>query len=271
MQLISFMDYIISATYGIVQGVTEFLPISSSGHLVVMHDLMPLPVKNDLLFDVLMHLATLLALICFFRNEIPELFFGFFRSFSGKTGVYEKLSRQIILSSVPACLAGAVLGEKIETVRTIVVVPLMLIFGGALFIIVEKLGRKTDDPEKLSRSKVLTIGLAQALALVPGVSRSGITVTAGMALGLKRKAAVRFSFLMAIPIILGANVSEFFKPGIFGEAAGEFGPISAGFIFAFVSGWLAVKYFLRFAEKHDLVPFAFYRFILAAVIMLWAI
>ncbi|MCK4554620.1 undecaprenyl-diphosphate phosphatase, partial [Candidatus Parcubacteria bacterium] len=199
------MDYINAIIFGIIQGITEFLPISSSGHLVILHKFFNLPIKNELAFDVALHLATLLAVVWFFKNDIYNLLKSWFKSFTGHSDEFSKLSWLIILATIPAGLAGWYFEEMVEhTFRSINVVVVMLVIGGVLLLIVEKISRKTDDLKNLNWAKALIIGLAQAIALIPGTSRSGITIIAGLGAKLKRQAAIRFSFLMSVPIIFGA-------------------------------------------------------------------
>ncbi len=279
------MDYLNAIIFGVIQGITEFLPVSSSGHLVVLHKLILLPVKNELAFDVVLHSATLLAVVWFFRADIVKLGIGFIRSFkifskkdsghsAGADSLYGKLSWFLILATVPAALAGIFLEDLIESVlRSPAVVAVMLIAVGALFIVFEKISRKTDKLADLNWKKALIIGLAQAVALIPGTSRSGITIIAGLGAGLKREAAIRFSFLLSIPIIFGASIMKiplmFNAGGGDVSAAGSEMPILAvAFIASFITGLLAIKYFLRFARSHSLNVFAYYRFALAALIII---
>lgn len=263
------MDYINAIIFGIVQGVTEFLPISSSGHLVILHRFISLPVQNELAFDVVLHSATLLAVIWFFREDISRLLKSWLKSFTGYRDEFSKISWLIILATVPAGLAGWLFGDIIESVfRSPIVVAVMLIVVGALFIVLEKVGRKTDELKNLNWSKSLIIGLVQAIALIPGTSRSGITIIAGLFAGLKREAAVRFSMLLSIPVIFGASaakIPQIFKADFIGK---ESALLAIAFFVSFISGIVAIKYFLKFAKEHSLNVFAFYRFVLAIAIII---
>jgi len=262
------MDYINAIIFGIVQGITEFLPISSSGHLVILHNLIGLPVVNVLAFDVALHLATLLAVVWFFKNDVYNLLKSWFKSFTGHRDEFSKLSWLIILATVPASLVGWFFEDMVEDVfRSIEVVVAMLIIGGVLLLITEKVSCKTDELKNLNWAKALIIGIAQAIALIPGTSRSGITIIAGLGVKLNRQAAIRFSFLLSIPIIFGASMRK--VPQVFGAslAGNELAVLIIAFIASFISGFLAIKYFLRFAQKHGLNVFAVYRFALAAVII----
>jgi undecaprenyl-diphosphatase len=263
------MDYINAIIFGVVQGLTEFLPISSSGHLIVLHKFIDLPINNEMVFDVTLHLATLAAVVYFFRADIFRLLAGWFAGFSGKVNYEGNLAWLIILATLPAAIIGAIFGDFIESaMRSDIVVALMLAGVGALFIIFEKISRQTGELESINWKKSFAVGLAQIFSFVPGVSRSGITIIAGLGAGLKREAAVRFSFLISIPIILAASIKE--APKIFeaGLAAREFIILLIAFLTALISGFLAIKYFLRFSKKIRLNVFAYYRFILAALIII---
>lgn len=261
--------YIKAIIFGIVQGITEFLPISSSGHLVVLHNFFDLPIENQLAFDVVLHLATLLAALWFFRHDILILLKSWLKSFIGLRDEYSKISWLIILATIPAAIAGWLFEDMVEfTFRSPVVVVVMLIIVGVLFIVIEKVSLKIKELNSLNWSKALLIGLAQVISLIPGTSRSGITIIAGLSAGLKRGVAVRFSFLLSIPIIFGASIKK--VPEIVGTklVAGEADILITAFIFSFIFGFLTIKYFLRYAERHSLNIFAIYRFILAVIIIL---
>ncbi|MEA3464248.1 MAG: undecaprenyl-diphosphatase UppP [Patescibacteria group bacterium] len=262
------MDYINAIIFGIIQGITEFLPISSSGHLVILHKFINLPIQNEFAFDVALHLATLSAVMWFFKKDILMLSAAWLKSFIGKPNEFSRISWLIILATIPAVLAGLLFEDIIEsTLRSPMVVAIMLIAVGALFIILEKISRKTGELKNLNWKKVLIIGLAQAIALIPGTSRSGITIIAGLGAGLKRQAAIRFSFILSIPIIFGASIKK--VPQIFGTglAGNELVILIVAFVASFISGIFVIKYFLQFARKHSLNVFAIYRFILAGLII----
>lgn len=261
------MIYINAIIFGIIQGLTEFLPVSSSGHLVVLHRLIDLPVSDALTFDVALHLSTLLAVTWFFRDDIVKLFISWIKSLGGRNDEYSRLAWFILLATVPAVLTGFFFEDLIEsTLRSPLVVIFTLIFVGVLLIIFERVSRKKDESIELSWQKSLVIGIAQAFSLIPGVSRSGITIIAGLGAGLKREAAIRLSFLLSVPIILGASIKKI--PQSFGTFS--FGQESLVLLVAFLSsffvGILAIKYFLKFARVYRLDVFAYYRFALAILI-----
>lgn len=264
------MIYINAIIFGIVQGITEFLPISSSGHLVVLHELISLPLKNEVAFDVALHLATLFAIVYFFRTEAWQLFAAWAKSLKGERSVYGRLSWFIILGTIPAAFAGWLFDDYIETVlRSPIVVIIMLVLIGILFIIFEKYSPRVKEYTALNARQTFAIGCAQALALIPGTSRSGITIIAGLGVGLQREAAIRFSFLLSIPILAGAAVKKI--PHLFdaGFQGNELAVMTVAFISAFLTAILTIRYFLRYARGHSLNVFALYRFILAAVLVVY--
>lgn len=259
------MDYINAIIFGIAQGLTEFLPVSSSGHLIILRQFLNIPIQNELSFDVILHFATLLAVSWYFRKDILDLA-------RASEPAKAKLRWLIILATIPAALAGFFLEEAIEYIfRDISVVIAMLAIIGVLFIVAEKISKKEKEIESLNWTKALTVGLAQALALVPGTSRSGITIIAGMFLGLKREEAIRFSFLLSIPIIAGASLAK--APQIMTTSLSsiELNILAISFLASLFSGFFTIKYFLKFAQNHSLVAFAYYRFALAVLLGIFLI
>lgn len=264
-------NYFIAFVYGAVQGITEFLPISSSGHLVILHKYLAFPLQNDLTFDLALHLATVIAVAIYFYKDIWALLIGWFKSLSGKADDNGRLSWLIIIATIPAALAGWLLEGFIENqLRSTLVVAFMLVVVGALFIIAEKVFKKADDLNMLNWEKSIVIGCAQALALIPGTSRSGITIIAGLWAGLKREAAVKFSFLLLIPITLGAFIKK--APGGLANAGGnEWAFVSVAFLSALIFGIIAIKYLISFSKKYSLNIFAYYRFALAILVIALAL
>lgn len=262
------MQYLYAIIFGFVQGITEFVPISSSGHLFILHRIIDLPIVNELAFDVVLHFASLLAVMVFFQKEIWALLLSFLNLLRGKRDNYSKLAFLLLIGTVPAALAGYFFDSLIESVfRSVYVVAFMLFFGGMLFIIFERLGRKVYAMDNLSLSDSLIIGFAQAIALIPGTSRSGITIAAGMFRGLTREAAVRFSFLLSIPIILGASLFKISEISFASLPKDQLNILFVSFIASFISAFFAIKYFIKFVKKYSLNVFAFYRFILAIAIL----
>jgi undecaprenyl-diphosphatase len=256
---------------GVVQGLTEFLPVSSSGHLLLGQYF--LGVDQDrfgLPFDVALHLGTLLAVIAFFWRDLLRMGRAFVRSLSrgrNLTDPDERLAYLILASTVPAALIGFLLEGFFETaVRSPWVVVFNLVLVGVLFIVAEAVGSRSRRADKLRFAEAAGIGLAQAAALVPGVSRSGATITLGLFLGLRREEAARFSFLMTVPIIAGAGSLQLAEAVSEGMGPSEAVMFGAGFVSSAVVGYLAIKFFLSFVAHHSLRAFAYYRFALAAVV-----
>ena len=258
---------------GIVQGLTEFLPVSSSGHLLLGQYFLGLdPDRFGLPFDVALHLGTLVAVVVFFWWYLIRIARAFARSLAphgrNLTDPDQRLAYLILAATIPAAVIGFFLEGFFETaVRSPWVVVFNLVLVGILFIVGEAVGRRSRRAEKLGFWEAIGIGLAQAAALVPGVSRSGATITLGLFLGLRREEAARFSFLMSVPIIAGAGslqLAEVASEGMDGWGVVMFG---AGFLSSAVVGYLTIKFFLRFVAHHSLRAFAYYRFGLAAVVV----
>jgi len=262
------LDYLFTILIGFIQGVTEFLPISSSGHLVIFHEYIGLPISNELAFDVMLHLATLLAVVLYFRKEIKLLALAWFNSLRGQGSRDSQIAWLLLISAIPAALAGAFFENIIEFyLRSTLTVVIMLIIGAVLFILAERTGKRALEIRQLGFWQAIMIGLAQALALVPGTSRSGITIIAGLFIGLKREAAVKFSFLMSIPIIFGAGMKNFAALDFGNMASNELYIMAVASLAAFASGYLAIKYLLKFIKNNSFFVFALYRVILAAIVI----
>ena len=256
---------------GVVQGLTEFLPVSSSGHLLLGQYFLGLDQERfGLSFDVAMHLGTLVAVVAFFWQDLVRMAFAFLRSFRHRdfADPDQRLAYLVLASTVPAALIGYFLEDFFETVvRSPWVVVFNLVLVGVLFIVGEAVGRRTRQASKLTFKEAVFIGLAQAAALVPGVSRSGATITLGLFLGLKREEAARFSFLMSVPIIAGAGTLQLGE--VVSEGMGAYDTLlfGVGFITSAIVGYLAIRFFIRFVVDHSLRAFAYYRFGLATLVV----
>lgn len=265
------MDLLQAIFLGAVQGVTEFLPVSSSGHLLAVPWLFGWP-HFGLTFDVALHLGTTAALLVFFWREWLELLQAFGRGLvqaEARTDFRWKLIWMLALGTIPAGLVGLFFEEQIERwLRDPANVAFTLIGFGAVMWLVDRLSRRQRKLLDLGFRDALLIGLAQTLALAPGVSRSGATITAGLVLGMTREAAARFSFLLATPITLGAGfykVEELLRHG--GLQPEEVLAFGVGILTSFVVGMLAIGFLLRFLQRHSLTAFVLYRFALGAVIL----
>ena len=269
------MDQIVQAiVLGIVQGLTEFLPVSSSGHLIVVPALLGWDEAfiESLAFSVMLHVATLLALLVYFQADWRRLVPAGLatirdRSFRGDPD--RKLAWLLAASTVPAVIAGVALNDVIETVfREPRLVAVTLLVGAAILWLADRLGSRTRHIDGLTFPMALGIGAAQAVALVPGISRSGISISAGLFAGLDREAAARFAFLMATPITAGAGLWEFRKI-VTGEAGVDLPlvPLVAGMVASLVAGLLAIAVTLRFLRTHSTGVFVAYRIALSAVVV----
>jgi undecaprenyl-diphosphatase len=241
---------------GIVQGVTEFLPVSSTAHLILFPWFFKWGgVVDTLTFDVALHAGTLLALIlCFWRDWIELIL------------KKRRLFRLIVMASIPAGVAGFFLNDVAENdLRNPLIISLMLIVVGFLMLVAEK-ANKHKDMEKTGFKDAVVIGVAQAFAIIPGVSRSGITISAGLFRGLEREGAARFSFLLSTPIIAGATLLHL-KKALSSGIGHDLQLFTVGIIASCITGFAAIKFLLVFLKRHPLNLFVYYRFILSAVII----
>lgn len=262
------MDYFNALIFGVVQGITEFIPISSSGHLVLLHEIIELPIENEVSFDVILHLASLMAVVIFFRKDILFLIKSVLNTLKLKKDPHFNLVLAIVIGTIPAALFGYFFNDVIEnTLRSHIVVAITLILGGFLFLASEEIGKKTGKVNEITWKNAIFIGFAQVLALVPGTSRSGITVVAGLFSDLKREDAVRFSFLLSIPVILGASIVKIPEIQFNQLSSLEINILSIAFVSSFVSAIFAIKFFMNFVKKRTLRVFALYRFVLAGIIL----
>jgi undecaprenyl-diphosphatase len=266
------LEFLQAILLGVVQGLTEFLPVSSSGHLLLGQYFLGLDQDRfGLPFDVALHLGTLVAVVTYFWRDLLRMAGAFVRSLSpgGRdlADPDQRLAYLILASTIPAALIGYFLeGFFEEAVRSPWVVVFNLVLVGVLFIVSEAVGSRTRRADKLRFVEAGGIGLAQAAALVPGVSRSGATITLGLFLGLRREEAARFSFLMSVPIIVGAGSLQLAEVAAEGMERSQVAMFVAGFVSSAVVGYLAIRFFLRFVVHHSLRAFAYYRFGLAAVV-----
>jgi undecaprenyl-diphosphatase len=271
------MDLIVQAVVmGIVQGLTEFLPISSSGHLIIFPTLMGWtdPFLDSLAFAVMLHLGTLIALVVAFWADwvrLARALVALIRERSYGTDPDRRVVVLLALTVIPGAVLGALLNDFFEReVRAVGLVAVMLVVGAVILWLADQWGAGRRQMEELSAPAAFGIGLAQAAALIPGISRSGISISAGLFAGLTRESAVRFSFLMSGPIIAGAVLFEARKlVGGDSGLAGNVGPLVAGVVAAFVSGILAIRFLLRYVRRHSFTVFVAYRLVLAAVVAIW--
>ena len=262
------MDILYIIISGIIQSLTEFLPISSSGHLVIWHNLFNSPV-TALHLDIVLHLGSVIALIVYFWKDIVRTLKAWFISFSGKVTAYSRLGWLIILSTIPAALVGFFMEDIITNIfRSIYWVIAMLIIVSIVFLLVERKVRGEGDVFKVGVKEAIYIGLAQCLALIPGTSRSGITIITGMLCKLKRAEAARYSFLLAIPIILGASIRGLMMMASQGTTSTNIIMLGIGLFISFVFSFFVIKFLLKFLNSHSLKVFAYYRLALAFILII---
>lgn len=252
---------------GIVEGLTEFLPVSSTGHLIIVGDLLNFNDDTGKVFEIVIQLAAILAVCWAYRLKLVEL----------TTGVMgrprNRLASHFVLMIVVAFLPAAILGALLHsTIKNVLFNPLVvagaLIVGGLIILIVERPNRynpRQAGIDDISAGDALKIGLAQAVAMIPGVSRSGATIIGGVIFGMSRAAATEFSFFLAIPTMLGATVLDVYKNwGAF--QASDLPVFAVGCIAAFVSAMWTVRFLLRFISSHTFVPFAYYRIVFGLIV-----
>ncbi|AAF93694.1 TPA: undecaprenyl-diphosphate phosphatase [Vibrio cholerae] len=256
------MSYFESFILALIQGFTEFLPISSSAHLILPSAILGWE-DQGLAFDVAVHVGTLAAVVLYFRKEVVSLLSAFFASiFKGDRSKEAKLAWLIVLATIPACLFGFVMKDIVELyLRSAWVIATTTIVFGLLLWYVDKHAELKADEYQADWKKALFIGLAQAVAIIPGTSRSGATITAALYLGFTREAAARFSFLMSIPIIVLAGSYLGLKLVTSGEPVHS-GFLLTGIITSFISAYICIHFFLKLISRMGMTPFVIYRLVL---------
>ena len=258
---------------GFIQGIAEFLPISSSAHLIIFRDLFGVGanIGNDIAmsFDIALHFGTLLAIGIFFFKDFINMFKkGFTKGFKDKEG---KLLWYIIAATIPAAIAGVLFEDVIENaVRTnFIVIAIALIVMGIIIYLVDKYFKAKKDISELTLKDAIIIGCSQVFALIPGFSRSGTTIAAGRCLNLKREDAAKFSFFLSAPVVLGAVILDL-KDSI-GAVIDNFAIFGVGILVSFVVGILCIKFLMKYLKKHDFKVFMWYRLALGILVILWTL
>ena len=268
------MNVAAAVLLGAIQGLTEFLPVSSSAHLILARTFFgwEVPADYGLAFDVALHIGTLAAIVAFFRIEIGAMLRALPSALSPDATPSARMSRLIVIGTIPVVLVAVAFSDYIETVlRTPAVAAGALTLGAAAMLIAERLGERRRTENDLRWSDALFIGCAQASALIPGMSRSGSTIAMGMFLGVRRDAAARFTFLLAIPATVAAAAKEAMALSTMPLPPEAYQAITAGTVVSAGVGYLTIKYFLQFLGGHKLDVFAAYRLVLAAATTVWLI
>ncbi|WP_110650172.1 undecaprenyl-diphosphate phosphatase [Salinicola peritrichatus] len=265
------MDVLHLVALALIQGLTEFLPISSSAHLILPSQLLGWS-DQGLAFDVAVHIGSLGAVLFAFRHEVWRILHAWFTQFGERGQTPEsRLGWAIIIGTIPAVIFGLLVEDWVETAgRSVVVIATTTIVFGILLAIADARGSRTQEIERMTPKSALLIGLAQAIALIPGTSRSGITMTAALMLGFTRQAAARFSFLLSIPLILAAGSLKGIELAQAGTAT-QWHEILLGVVFSFIAAWLCIKLFLVALDKIGMLPFVIYRLLLGVVLFIWAV
>ncbi len=262
------MTWLEALILGILQGITEFLPISSSGHLLIGQEFLGLNISELKSFDIIVHVASLLAIFVYFSKDILEMLkaFGKILTFKvNKKDPYAKLILYIIIGTIPAVLLGFFGEEWLDSMfRNVFSVGMWMLIIAVVFLFAEMFYREEKTSKSLSIFKVIFIGCMQAVALIPGVSRSGMTISGGLFAKLKRTDAARFSFLLSMPAIFGAGLLDFFKNE---TVPVPFISLLIGFIASFLVGLLAITFLMKFLKKHSLIIFAVYLFFIGGSIL----
>jgi undecaprenyl-diphosphatase len=271
------LETIESIILGLVQGISEFLPISSSAHIIVVPWFFGWN-EPGLTFNVAVHMGTLLAVLLFFRSDILAMAMALPRGIAAGQPLADPMSRMaliILIGSIPAGIIGFTLGDRIEGLfhgggnssLAMIVIALMLIVVGLLMLAVERKLPQHREFEGIGWRDGVVIGLAQAVALIPGTSRSGSTITAGMILGLRKEVAARFSFLLGIPAVAGAGMLEASRLAERGLSADERLPFIVGGLTALVVGYVSIAFLLRFLQTNSVLLFTVYRCGLGVVML----
>lgn len=272
------MHIIQAIILGLVQGLTEFIPVSSSAHLLLIEKLFGWNTA-ELTFDVAVHWGTLIALLGFFWRDWVDILTSFYRHIRGRSPYPAdsngagsgRLLVPIMVATIPAAVLGLKYNDKIEALRgepwILPAVAGTLAVFALIMLLAEKVGTKQREMGAMNYADYIIIGIAQSLALFPGVSRSGSTISAGLFLGLDRAAAARFSFLLSTPIILAAGVKQLKDVMEAGLPSGDALVMFVGFVTAAISGYFAIRFLMNYLQRGSLKLFAAYRFLLAAAIL----
>ncbi|WP_110686589.1 undecaprenyl-diphosphate phosphatase [Salinicola aestuarinus] len=265
------MDVFHLVVLAVIQGVTEFLPISSSAHLILPSQLLGWS-DQGLAFDVAVHIGSLGAVICVFRRDIWRIVCAWFAQF-GEQGQSEesRLGWAVIIATLPAVVAGLLVENWVEdSGRSVLVIATTTLVFGVVLGIADLKSSREHPLGRMTLKAALLIGLAQAVALIPGTSRSGITMTAALMLGFTRQASARFSFLLSIPLILAAGLFQSIELVQADSSVALWYEMVLGVVFSFIAAWVCIKLFLAALDRIGMLPFVIYRLLLGVALFLWA-
>lgn len=275
------MGYIEAIVLGLVQGLSEFLPISSSGHLALLQNLFEINEDKVIFFAVLLHIGTLVSIFVVYHKDIyaliKELFLLFKDIFTGKglrikERPIRKLGIMIIVSSIPTAIMGLLFSDYIDKIfGSLTVIAVCWIITGFILLFSEKLKNNKKEIEGMKYRNAIFIGICQGLAIMPGISRSGSTIVGSLVTGLKREFAVEFAFLISIPAILGSAILEFPKAIKAGIEPSTIGPMIVGFLVAAISGYFAITTMIKIVSKHKMRYFSYYVWIIGLGTFIYSI
>jgi len=262
---------LIAIILGIVEGVTEFLPVSSTGHLILATELLGFDANKWAAFNVIIQLGAILAIVVLYWRTFWAVLEGLIR----RNPVSWRFVRNILIGFLPSAILGFILIKHIEALLgNAYVVAVAFILGGIAILIIEKLAKRSDvvGVAELPVGTAIGIGLVQCLSMIPGVSRSGATIMGGLSLGVERRTAAEFSFFLAIPTMVGATTLEFLKHRhelLAGASGVGFGTVAVGFVVSFIVAIVVVRAFVHYISRHGFAPFAWYRIAAGIVALAW--
>ena len=255
------MNFIEVIILGIIQGLTEFLPISSSGHLEIANKIFNNQIEqNNLLLIIILHFGTAISTLLVFKKDIIKITKDLLKLQKNNSSIFVT---KIIYSMIPAVIIGFVFENQIETLfnNNLLLVGSMLIITGTLLLLTDK---KSPENKNITTKKAFLVGLAQAIAILPGISRSGATISTAVLIGINKKQAAKFSFLMVIPIIIGKIIKDFISGDIYYESE-MFVILIIGFFSAFITGFIACKWMIKLVQNSNLKYFSYYCFIIGLI------
>ena len=269
------MSFIEVLILGFIQGIAEFLPISSSAHLIIFRDIFGIGAgmssNMELTFDIALHFGTLLAIgVFFFWDFIKMIQKGFTKGVKDDDG---KILWYLVAATIPAAIVGVLFEDPIEKIirSNYVVIALALAIMGIIIYLADKYSKQTKNIKQMTLKDAIIIGCSQVFALIPGFSRSGTTIAAGRILGLERESAAKFSFFLSAPVVLGAVVLQLIKDSVWSVIVANLSTFILGILVSFIIGIICIKYLLKYLQKHNFKIFMIYRVILAIIVLLYVI